>query len=289
MINARSAPPRLLYYFVSAAKTRWLTRPDPGRSSWPAPTGPYTMTALSHYDLPVLIIHTGDPDETLKGKYGSYATLMRQAAGLADEAVSIVPVYLGEQPAPPSSYRAALITGSPAMVSDREPWSEQTAQWLRDAALQELPMFGVCYGHQLLAHALGGQVDYNPAGREVGTHMVEQTGEDPLLADLPASFPAQMMHAQSVTQLPPGAVVLARSRLDPHQVLRLGRNIISTQFHPEFSPDFVRAHLERYGERYAQEHLDVPALSREVRATPGASALLRRFLERHAAPARLCA
>lgn len=237
---------------------------------------------MTAYDLPVLIIHTGDPDETLKTAYGSYAEIMQSAANLPDTSVHVVPVFLGEQPEAPQNYRAALITGSPAMVTDQEPWSERTAQWLRQAALDELPMFGVCYGHQLLAYAMGGQVDYNPAGREVGTHAVDRIGEDPLMADMPRRFLAQMMHAQSVVQPPPGARVLARSALDGCQVMRMGRNIVSTQFHPEFTPAFMRAHLQRYGERYAREHLDAAALARELRGTPEATGLLGRFLRMYA-------
>jgi GMP synthase (glutamine-hydrolysing) len=242
------------------------------------------MTAI---DLPILILHTGDPEESLKAAYGGYVDFICQAAGLAARDVQVVPVFLGEKPAAPEQYRAVFITGSPAMVTDCEPWSEQTAQWLRDAAARRLPMFGICYGHQLLAHALGGQVGYNPAGREIGTHAVEHLGDDPLLDGVPRDFPAQMMHVQSVVSPPPGAVVLARSAMDAHQMLRIGDNIVSTQFHPEFSPDFVRAHLQRYAEAYGRENLDVAALTRDVRPTPHAAGLLRRFLERYApAPPR---
>ncbi|MGE8688467.1 MAG: glutamine amidotransferase [Achromobacter sp.] len=242
------------------------------------------MTAIPSA-LPVLILHTGDPDDTLKSQFGGYADQLAQAAGLAPDDMEIVAVHAGQRPRPPSSYRAALITGSPAMVTDKEPWSEDTAAWLREAAAAGLPMFGVCYGHQLLAHALGGKVGYNPAGREVGTQTVEllppATG-DKLLEGLPPTFPAQMLHAQTVLQAPPGSAVLARSDLDGHQMIRIGRNVFSTQFHPEFGPDFILAHLERYGRRYAAENLDVPGLSANVRATPVAGSLLRRFLDAYA-------
>ena len=206
-------------------------------------------------------------------------------AGWAPSAAEIVAVYEGQRPQAPSSYRAALITGSPAMVSDKEPWSEDTAAWLREALEAGLPMFGVCYGHQLLAHAFGGKVGYNPAGREVGTQTVEllpTAGGDQLMAGVPTTFPAQMLHAQTVLQPPAGATVLARSDLDEHQMIRIGRNVFSTQFHPEFGPDFIRAHLDRYGRRYAAENLDIPGLSANVRATPVAAGLLRRFLETYA-------
>ena len=153
------------------------------------------------------------------------------------------------------------------MVTDREPWSEDTAAWLREAAAAGLPMFGVCYGHQLLAHALGGKVGYNPTGSELGTQTVElpPAAGDQLLDGLPASFPAQMLHAQTVLQPPPGAAVLARSDQDPHQMFRVGPNVFSTQFHPEFGPDFVRAHLERYQRKYMAENLDVPGLAANAR------------------------
>jgi GMP synthase (glutamine-hydrolysing) len=239
----------------------------------------HVMTTAS---LPVLIIHTGEPDEKLKAAHGGYAAFMQHAAGLADGETRAVAVYLGEKLEDPACYRAALITGSPAMVTDKEPWSEQTAQWLRDAARQELPMFGVCYGHQLLAHALGGEVAYNPAGREVGTFPVWHLGSDALLAETPREFAAQMMHAQSVIQPPPGSVVLGQSAMDPHQILRIGRNIYSTQFHPEFTPAFVRAHLERYREHYAGEGIDAGALAADVRPTPYAGSLIARFLQIYA-------
>ncbi|WP_313620028.1 glutamine amidotransferase [Achromobacter sp.] len=243
------------------------------------------MTAATPSALPVLILHTGDPDETLKSQFGGYAEQLLRAAGLPPGGAEIVAVYEGQRPQAPSCYRAALITGSPAMVSDKEPWSEEAAAWLRDAMAAGLPMFGVCYGHQLLAHALGGKVGYNPAGREVGTQTVEllptATG-DTLMAGVPSTFPAQMLHAQTVLELPPGAAVLARSDLDEHQMIRIGRNVFSTQFHPEFGPDFIIAHLERYGRRYAAENLDVPGLTANVRATPVAGGLLRRFLETYA-------
>ncbi|MFJ1298870.1 glutamine amidotransferase [Pseudomonadota bacterium AL_CKDN230030165-1A_HGKHYDSX7] len=235
--------------------------------------------------LPVLILHTGDPEPGLASQYGSYGEMLRLAAGLSAEDIEIVRVWEGARPRAPEQYRAALLTGSPAMVTDLEPWSETCAEWLREAARADLPMFGICYGHQLLAHALGGEVGYNPAGRELGTMPIDlahDAGADLLLAGLPDRFDAQMMHAQTVLRLPEGAVSLARSALDPHQILRYGPRIYSTQFHPEFKPAFVAHHIEHYAEPYGREGLDTAALHRGVTDTPQAATLVRRFLALHA-------
>ena len=240
---------------------------------------------------PVLILHAGNPDDALVARFGSYADQLRRAAGLHSGDVRVVAVYLGETPRPPGHYRAALITGAPAIVTDRAPWSEHTAAWLRRAANHGLPVFGVCCGRQLLAQAFGGRVDYNPAGREVGTRMIEwlpaETDADPatdaLAAGLPATFLAQTMHSLTVLEPPPGARVLARSALDGVHAMRVAPRVMSTQFHPEFSADFVRAHLAHYGERYARKGLDPAALLREVRDTPVAATFIQRFLRAHGA------
>ena len=234
---------------------------------------------------PVLIIQTGDPNQTLKSSYGGYAQQIRSAAGLCDHDTEIVTVYEGQALRSPCSYRAVFITGSPAMVTDKEDWSERTAEWLRDAAQEDMPMFGICYGHQLLTHAFGGEVGYNPAGRAAGTMHVETYDccrKDALLGELPATFPAHMLHMQSVLRPPSEAVVMARSPLDPHHMLKHAENIYSTQFHPEFSPDFVRAHLNYYAEVYRGCGIDAVALCEQVSETPQSTGLLRRFLDLYA-------
>jgi GMP synthase - Glutamine amidotransferase domain len=239
-----------------------------------------TMTAL-----PVLIIHTGDPDAEGLARFGSYAEQLRRAAGLAAQAVHTVAVHRGETLPDADRYAAALITGSPAMVTDRAPWSEDAARWLADAVPRGLPVFGVCYGHQLLAHALGGVVADNPRGREVGTQTVTLAPgarQDPLLADAPDAFPGQMQHAQSVIAPPPGARVLAASAMDPHQMLRYGPHAVSVQFHPEFDEAVTRADLQRHAGRYRAMGMDIEALARSVRPSPYAAQLVRRFLQLHA-------
>ena len=166
------------------------------------------------------------------------------------------------------------------MVSDRAPWSEHTGAWLAEAVTEEVPVLGVCYGHQLLAHALGGEAGYHPRGRETGTHRVELLDaamDDPLFKGLPQTFPAQLTHRQSVLRLPENAVLLGRNDFEPHQAFRVGRCAWGIQFHPEFSAEVMRAYLKVQAPDLEKEGLDAKALIENVIDAPNATSLLDRF------------
>lgn len=113
--------------------------------------------------LPFLIIETGHPVSGMK-RYGRFPHWIRVAAGLAKRETVVIDVANGDRLPNRRGFAGTLISGSAAFVTDRADWSERSAEWLRDAAHAGMPLLGICYGHQLIAHALGGQVDYNPAG-----------------------------------------------------------------------------------------------------------------------------
>ncbi|HED3192659.1 TPA: glutamine amidotransferase, partial [Klebsiella pneumoniae] len=174
-----------------------------------------------------------------------------------------------------------------AMVTDRLAWSERTADWIRQAVAIDMPLFGVCYGHQLMAHALGGEVAYHPGGRESGSQTITLSPwgvDDPLLSGLPATFPAHLSHLQTVTRLPEGATVLAASAHDPHQIVRYGPHAVSTQFHPEFTAPIARS-LIRHREAVLQaEGIDAQRLHDEVQESPQGAAILTRFVSAFLTP-----
>ena len=226
----------------------------------------------------LLLIQTGEAPEPILTRLGGFAQWFRAGMRLEPNQMRAVRVDIGEKLPAPKEVAGAVITGSGAMVTDREAWSENTAAWLRNAMDAELPLFGVCYGHQLIAHALGGTVGWLPAGREIGTQAIARSAaEDHLLNGMPVDFPAHTTHRQSVLEAPRDARVLARSAADPHQLLRYGSNAISTQVHPEFGVRFMRAYLRQREPALREEGFDVAALHGEVRSTPEARGLLRRF------------
>jgi GMP synthase (glutamine-hydrolysing) len=223
---------------------------------------------------PLLLIQTGEAPDALIPRFGGFADWFRAAMRLDAAQMRVVRVDAGEVLPDPRDVPGAVVTGSAAMVTERADWSERTAEWIRDAMDAETPLFGVCYGHQLMAHALGGTVGWLPVGREIGTESITRLAEAP---GLHAAFPAQTTHRQSVLAPPPSAEILARSERDPHQLLRHAPNAWSSQFHPEFTADVMRAYIEVRAGTLREEGLDPDALLANVRETEAARALLERF------------
>lgn len=232
---------------------------------------------------PFLILETGQPVASMR-RHRGFPHWIRVAAGLSpDEAVAI-DVQRGDALPVRAGFASAIVTGSGAMVTDREPWSEASAQWLRDAAHAGLPLLGICYGHQLIAHALGGEVGWHPAGREMGTVELELHDtalHDPLFAGLPGRFAAQATHLQTVLRAPDGATVLARSVHDACHAFRWGDRAWGLQFHPEFSTVHMRGYVRARRDALRHEGHCPHAVARTVSATPHARRVLRRFV-RHA-------
>ncbi|MNM59390.1 GMP synthase [glutamine-hydrolyzing] [compost metagenome] len=229
---------------------------------------------------PFLIVETGQPFPTLR-RYGRFPHWIRVAAGLEEAETVVVNVEHGEALPDRGDFAATIVTGSAAFVTDRADWSERSADWLRDAAHGGMPLLGICYGHQLLAHALGGQVDYNPAGRESGTIVLEleaPAAADPLFAGLPTRFPAHATHLQTVLRAPDGATVLARSAQDNCHAFRWGDQTWGLQFHPEFATHHMRGYVRARADCIARHGGCARSVARDVSAAPLARQLLRRFV-----------
>ena len=234
---------------------------------------------------PYLILQTGTPATSMR-RHGSFAHWIRVAAGLKDDDVVVVDVAGldgsgGDALPSREGFAGVFVTGSAAMVTERLPWSEASAAWLRDAAHAGLPLLGICYGHQLIAHALGGEVGYNSAGREMGTVHIDlhpDASDDPLFAGMPTRFPVQATHLQTVLALPAGARLLATSSQDGACAFRWGASAWGMQFHPEFSNTHMCGYIRAKRDALASEGSDAAAMERAVRATPIARKLLRRFV-----------
>lgn len=232
-------------------------------------------------DRQFIILKTGSKIPELADFPGDYEEWIAERLGPLALPLAVVDAQQDQLP-PIGDVAAVVITGSASMVTDASPWIEAVSSWLRELALAEVPILGICFGHQLLAHALGGEVAYNPVGVEVGTveiTLTDAAGVDPMFGDLPLRFSAHVAHRQSVVALPPATRLLARSERDGVQAFAWGKRVWGIQFHPEFPRDVVAAYVESYHALLVDEGLDPEALVAAIGETSESTEMLRRFAQ----------
>ena len=160
----------------------------------------------------------------------------------------------GDLPAEPEPFDGWVLTGSVASVNDDAPWMRRLAALLRHLHARQVPLVGLCFGHQMVAQALGGRVGPSPGGWRIGTAPTHYHRE--ACAALPWMQPAQdtltlfAAHQEQVLQPPPETVVLGGDDFAPCGAMLVGRHVFTTQYHPELSREFMQALLDTYGTQW---------------------------------------
>jgi GMP synthase (glutamine-hydrolysing) len=235
---------------------------------------------------PLCILTTGDPVARAQARAGSFATMIRDGlAGAWEHEFVEVDVRTATELPPASGFSGLIVTGSASSVTERAPWILRVEEYLAKAVEQRQPVLGICFGHQLLGQALGGLVERNPRGREMGTVRLEIVTDDPLLDRSIQPALAHTTHVDSVTVLPTGAQLLATTALEPHAALRFAERAWGVQFHPEFDAHVMRDYVETRAEILAQEGKDPQAVLAGVAAAEAGRQVLRRFVQ-HGLPPR---
>ncbi|HYU95776.1 MAG TPA: type 1 glutamine amidotransferase [Sphingomicrobium sp.] len=193
--------------------------------------------------MKLAILETGRPPGDLAERFGDYPTMFERLLG-PDFAVESFDVQAGRYPEP-GVHCAILITGSPAGVYEPLPWIGPLMEFIRTAKASR--MVGVCFGHQVMAKALGGQVVKSDKGWGTGLHHYSVVHAEPWLDEAKdIAIPAS--HQDQIVVQPPNTEIVAASGFTPYAGLAwTDRPAISFQFHPEFTPDFAKALIaERY-------------------------------------------
>ncbi len=184
------------------------------------------------------ILETGRPPGDLVQWFGDYPAMVSQMLGDGFE-IETFDVAAGQLPAGPAGHDAFLITGSPAGVYDPLPWIEPLTDFIR--AARQSRIVGICFGHQIMAQALGGQVEKSDKGWGTGLQHYAIDKVEPWMEPV-ASIAVPASHQDQVVIQPPNTSLIASSDFTPLAAFNwTDRPAISFQFHPEFAPDYAKA------------------------------------------------
>ncbi len=205
-------------------------------------------------DLSVVLLQARDEPWIEAQEVGCFAERARLAPAQI-RPISVLHAHFS--PALLEGADAIFIGGSGAYsVGHDYPWMAGLLAFVRLIVERGVPLFGSCWGHQLIARALGGTVVHDPARAELGCFAVELNAAgraDPLFAGFPTRFRANQGHHDRVALLPPGTTSLAHSDSQPHQAFRVdGRPVYGTQFHSELDAERERERLVAYRAHYPE-------------------------------------
>ena len=191
--------------------------------------------------MKVAVLETGRPPGNLAEEFGDYPAMFSELLGPGFEIESF-DVQAGKLPNP-AAHSAYMITGSPAGVYEPLPWIEPLQQFIREAS--HAKMVGICFGHQVMAEALGGRVEKSGKGWGAGLHTYTVVRSEPWI-DTAGTIAIPASHQDQVIVQPPRTNVVAASDFTPFAALAWSdRPAISFQFHPEFSPAFAKVLIEK--------------------------------------------
>jgi GMP synthase (glutamine-hydrolysing) len=233
---------------------------------------------------PLVILRAGDVAPSVAERRGQFPAWIKREVGAAWTGGWVEhDIRVEGAPLPdPRGASGFIITGSSSNVMTREPWmlrGEELVRRIHDAGT---PLFGICFGHQMIGQALGGEVTRNPNGREIGTVRVRLkpgAAGEPILAGLPSAFHANHTHLDSVTTLPPGARVLAETDLEANAIYVVGAKTKCVQFHPEIDGDAMRGYVSARVQIIEAEGGDARGILARAVDAPDGAATLRNFVK----------
>jgi GMP synthase-like glutamine amidotransferase len=190
----------------------------------------------------ITIVETGLISPEPRARHGSFPQMFERMIRAADASASLATVRLadGEGLPDPATLEAILITGSSAGVYDDLDWIAPLERFVRAAYEAKVPMVGVCFGHQLIAQALGGTVRQSERGWGIGRHVYDVVPDNGVIDGERIAIACS--HQDQVIEPPAGATTILYSTFTPHAGLLYENGAtLSVQPHPEFTAAF--AHL----------------------------------------------
>jgi GMP synthase-like glutamine amidotransferase len=194
-------------------------------------------------------------DDLIK-EYGSYGLMFEkyfsqlENTQLDDSTLEFVyyQVQQGELPLFLDECDAYVITGSKAGVYEAHDWIAPLSNWIIEADQAKAKVLGICFGHQLIAQALGGKVEMSDKGWGIGVRSLLTIPDSPFSQSLPKYLDLIYSHKDQVVALPSTARNFLSDNFCPHAGFTIGQHIVSLQGHPEFSAVYSERLLSRRAE-----------------------------------------
>lgn len=196
----------------------------------------------------ISLLKCGTNPRKTRERLGDYDKLFMSLLAQPGQDWDVHDVEHGQFPATLGDYGGVVITGSPAAAYDDVPWVKELLRLTRECHDREIPLLATCFGIQVVAQALGGEVRINPAGWDIGITELELTEAGrafPALAGAPSPLRILEMHADIAVTAPSDATVLASSPLTPIEIFHIGERLLCVQGHPEMDNGCVAELIEK--------------------------------------------
>lgn len=189
------------------------------------------------------ILQCDDVLDSLQPEFGNYPQMFRELMLRVDPGLefAVYDARTGGLPDDIDDCDAYITTGSRHGVLDGLEWVDDLETFIRRLDTAKKKFVGICFGHQLMAQALGGEVERSPKGWGVGVSFNQVVGPRPWMEPFQGGLDLVVSHQDQVSRLPDGVEVLASSAFCPYYMLQRGDHLLSIQGHPEFSRDYSRA------------------------------------------------
>jgi GMP synthase-like glutamine amidotransferase len=184
--------------------------------------------------------------ETLRKEYGSYGDMFQNLLHSIDNSLAL-PCYQVTESVYPENIDdcdAYLITGSSSGIYDDEPWIKRLYDYVITLADRRKKLIGICFGHQLIAQALGGKTQKSEKGWGVGLATSTVYVSRPWMDPAKETFALLISHQDQVTALPPQAELIAGDDFCAYASYQIGDHILSFQGHPEFTTEYARQRMQ---------------------------------------------
>ncbi len=206
------------------------------------------------------ILETATLAPEVKNEYGSYAEMFQRLFLSVDDQVAfnVYPVINGQYPGSNDECDAFLITGSKFDAHGEEPWIIKLRDYIVDLHEQRKKLIGICFGHQLIARALGGLSQRSKNGWGVGNVSSEINQVKPWMGDendpsFKKQFSLLVSHQDQVVKLPDQATLISSSKHCPISGFQVASHILTFQGHPEFTADYLRYTMNKRRDLIGEE------------------------------------